>query len=103
MKNFTLFALLFISIQSFAQLNGPESIEYDVTNNRYLIANSANGKIMQRDASGNISTFVSGVSPNPYGIEIVGNTVYACCGGKVIGYDLITATEVFNVNLSDSI
>jgi hypothetical protein len=102
MKNFTLFALLFISIQSFAQLNGPESIEYDVTNNRYLIANSANGKIMQRDASGNISTFVSGVSPNPYGIEIVGNTVYACCGGKVIGYDLTTATEVFNLNLSAS-
>lgn len=84
---------------SFAQLNGPESIDFDVNNNRYLIANSANGKIMQRASNGTITQFVGGISPNPYGIEVVGTTVYACCSGKVLGFDLTSGQQVFSVNL----
>ena len=100
MKKASLFCsfLVFYSL-SYGQLNGPESIDYDPVNNRYLIANSANGKIMQRSVNGTISQFVANISPNPYGIEVVGNTVYACCSGKVLGFDLTTGLQVFSVNL----
>ena len=45
MKKVNLFCsfLVFYSL-SYGQLSGPESIDYDPVNNRYLIANSANGK-----------------------------------------------------------
>ncbi len=90
--------LVFYSL-NFGQLNGPESIDYDILNNRYLIANKNDGKIMQRSANGTISQFSGGISPNPYGLEVVGNTVYACCSGKVLGFDLTSGSQVFTVNL----
>ena len=100
MKKISLFiSFLFLYSFYFGQLNGPESIDFDPVNNRYLIANSSNGKIMQRSSNGTISQFIGGVSPNPYGIEVVGTTVYACCGGKVLGFDLTTGLQVFSVNL----
>ena len=103
MKKLSLFSsFLVLSSLCFAQLNGPESIDYDATNNRYLISNKNNGKIMQRSAGGTISQFVGGISPNPYGLEVVGNTVYACCSGMVLGFDLTTGLQVFSVNLGAS-
>jgi hypothetical protein len=98
-KNSLFISFLFLYSLYFGQLNGPESIDFDPLNNRYLIANSSNGKIMQRSSNGTISQFVGGISPNPYGIEVVGSTVYACCGGKVLGFDLTTGLQVFSVNL----
>ena len=98
-KNSLFISFLFLYTLSFGQLNGPESIDFDPVNNRYLIANSSNGKIMQRSSNGTISQFVGGISPNPYGIEVVGTTVYACCSGKVLGFDLTTGLQVFSVNL----
>ena len=100
MKKISLFiSFLFLYSFYFGQLNGPESIDFDPVNNRYLIANSSNGKIMQRSSNGTISQFIGGVSQNPYGIEVVGTTVYTCCGGKVLGFDLTTGLQVFSVNL----
>ena len=101
-KNYFFITFLLFYSLSFGQLSGPESIDYDPVNNRYLIANSSNGIIMQRSSNGTISQFVGGVSPNPYGIEVVGNTVYACCSGKVLGFDLTTGLQVFSVNLGAS-
>jgi len=98
-KNSLFISFLFLYTLSFGQLNGPESIDFDPLNNRYLIANKNDGKIMQRSSNGTISQFVGGISPNPYGIEVVGTTVYACCSGKVLGYDLTTGLQVFSVNL----
>jgi hypothetical protein len=98
-KNSLFISFLFLYSLYFGQLNGPESIDFDPVNNRYLIANSSNGKIMQRSSNGTISQFVGGISPNPYGIEVVGTTVYACCSGKVLGFDLTTGLQVFSVNL----
>lgn len=97
---FFFISFLILCSLSYAQLNGPESIDFDPVNNRYLIANSSNGKIMQRSSNGTITQFISGISPNPYGLEVVGTTVYACCGGKVLGFDLTTGQQVFSVNLS---
>jgi hypothetical protein len=85
----------FIQAQTY---NGPESIAFDAVNNRYLISNTANGRILARAANGTLSIFKSGISPAPYGIEIVGNTVFACCGGFIKGYDLSDGTQTLNVN-----
>jgi hypothetical protein len=99
MKLFSFLSALSFSTVLFGQLNGPESIDFDATNNRYLIANKNNGKILQRAANGTITDFVTNISPNPYGLEVVGNVVYACCSGQVKGFDLTTGAEVFNVNV----
>lgn len=96
-----LYSIVFIVLPflAFSQsYSNPESVAFDASNNRYLISNSNNGQIISRAANGTLSVFKSGISPNPYGIEVVGNVVYACCGGVVKGYSLSDASLVFNVN-----
>lgn len=47
-----------------------------------------------------MSVFATGMTSGPYGIEILGNTLFCCYGGgKVRGYDLTTGTQVFDKNL----
>mgnify|MGYP003394816823 CR=1 FL=1 len=55
---FTFFtATAVVNAQSY---NGPESIEYEPTGDRYFIANSNNGAIIACDTSGHLSVFASG-------------------------------------------
>ena len=97
---FTLIVILSSTLASTAQtLSGPESIEYDAAHSRYLISNTSSGQILARAANGTLSVFKSGISPAPYGLEILGNTLYACCGGFVKGFNLETGAQVFNVNV----
>ena len=101
MKYATLFLFFLLNcLSASAQtLNGPESIEYDAARNRYLISNSSNGQILARNSAGTLSIFKNNISPSPYGLEILGNTVYACCSGFIKGFDLETGNQVFNLNL----
>ncbi|MEW6468635.1 MAG: T9SS type A sorting domain-containing protein [Bacteroidota bacterium] len=85
-----------VSAQSYSS---PESVVYDAANNRYLISNNGNNRILARSASGVLSIFTTNISSGPHGLEIVGNTVYACDGSSVKGFDLTTAALVFNVNV----
>ena len=39
------------------------------------------------------------MTSGPYGIEIMGNTLYACDGARIRGYNLTSGSQVFNVNL----
>jgi hypothetical protein len=103
MKHFTFSLLvLLISFSTFAQnYSGPESVEYDFANNRWLIGNRTSKQILARDSDGNLSVLIpadSIGSAEPLGIEIVGNVLYVCCGSRVKGFDLTTLEEVFNVN-----
>lgn len=100
MKNLiSILLVLSITISAVAQTyNVPESVEYDPTGNRYFISNSNNGQILARDASGNLSVFANGISPDPYGLEMAWGNLYACCGGKIYGYNM-TGTQIFNLNL----
>lgn len=95
-----LFALLIcLPITLCAQsYSNPESVAFDPSNNRYLVSNSNNGQIIARASDGTLSVFKSGISPSPYGIEVLGNRVYACCQGFVYGYNLQTAALEFTVN-----
>ena len=75
-------ALILFGLNLSAQTyNGSESVEFDAANNRYLVSNTGSGQILARAANGTLSVFKSGISPAPYGLEILANTVYACCGG----------------------
>ena len=81
--------------------NGPESVEYDYTNDRWLIGNVNSHEVLARDQAGNLSVLIPASSvgnTGPYGIEIVDNVLYMCSGSRVKGFDLTSLDEVFNVN-----
>lgn len=78
--------------------NGPESVEFDPTGNRYFVSNNSSGQILARDASGTLSVFATGISPNPYGLEMLWGNLYACCSGYIKGWDM-TGTQILNLNL----
>lgn len=95
-----LFLVAAINAVNAQTYNGPESIEYDTAGDRYFIANSNNGQILARSNSGTLTVFASGMASGPYGLEIVGSTLYACDGGTIKGFDLSSGSQVANVNLS---
>ena len=101
MKKIIVLLFIAFSITSNGQsYSGPESVEFDYANNRWLIGNKNNGTVIARDMNGVFTPFVSGMSSGPYGIEILGNTLYCChAGGSIRGFDLTTGAQVFNLNL----
>ncbi len=100
MKLTFLYIFLFISFTMSAQsLSAPESIVFDTANNRYFISNNGSNEILARDAGGNLTVFTNAISSGPHGLEIVGNTLFACDGSSVKGFDLTTAASVMNLNL----
>ncbi len=101
-KLFTLFFFLTsCSLGLIAQtINGPESVEYDVVNNRYLVSNRSNPISIQSLIPGQSPTlFTSGVT-SPAGLEILGNKLWVCDGGRMKSFDLTSGALVNNINLS---
>lgn len=97
---FFLSCLLFLSFFAGAQTySGPESAEYDYANRRWLVGNTSTHQILIRDSTNQLSIFVSSTTTGPYGLEIVGDTLFCCSGGSIKGYSLATGTLVYNVNL----
>lgn len=98
MKRSTCLALLLCSLHAFGQYSGPESVEYDASGDRYFVSNTGSSQIRVRAQDGTVSTFAA-VSPAPYGLEIMGDTLFACSGGGVKGYLLADGSQVFNRSL----
>ena len=96
---FTLFILCSIQLCSAQTYSGPESAEYDYANTRWLIANTQSHQVLARDNSGALAVFVDSLVSGPYGIEIVGDTLFCCCGSSIKGFLLSNASLVFNLNL----
>jgi streptogramin lyase len=100
--------LLFIQLLSAACLlqaqtySGPESVEFDYMYNRWFIANTQSHTVLSRDSNGVLSVFKSGLVNGPYGIEIVGDTLFCCSGASIKGYRLSDTMQVFNLNLGAS-
>lgn len=101
-KHFYFFLALYFSCNVFGQsYSGPESVEFDYTNNRWLIGNKNSHEVLARDASGNLTLLIPSSdigSSGPFGIEITNNVLYMCCGAIVKGFDLSTLELVFSVN-----
>lgn len=84
-----------------AQYNGPESVEHDPASDRYFVSNTQNNLIRVQDQNGDVSTFVN-VGSAPYGLEILGDTIYACTGSRIKGFSLSDASLVFDLDLGAS-
>ncbi len=95
------FSVFLLHAVALAQYNGPESVEYDLVGDRYFVSNTSSNVIKVRTQAGVVTDFVA-VNPAPYGLEIMGDTLFACSGGSVKGYLLSTAAQVFNRNLGGS-
>ena len=103
MQKITTLLVLFSSGVLFSQsYSGPESVEYDYVNLRWLVANTTSHQVIARSSSGVLSVFATGLVSGPYGIEIVGDVLYCCSGASVKGYSLSTGANVFNVNVGAS-
>lgn len=86
---------------SFAQtFSVPESVEWDVTNERWLIGNPGSGEILWQQNGNEPQLFASGCTGGPYGLEILNGVVYACDGSGIRGFSLQNGNEVFWLNLN---
>ncbi len=88
------------SATAFSQAySSPESVEFDYANNRWFISNNGNGQILERESATGLRTvFASGIPSGPHGLEIVNDTLYACDGAFLKGYDINNGTLVLNIN-----
>ena len=96
-KTLLAFSLLIISnsFTSMAQsYSGAESVEFDFANNRYLVSNTSSNKIIARASDGTLTEFAS-LAASPYGIEIVGDTLYCCTGNTITALNLNDGSTVF--------
>lgn len=100
MRHLLYASLILVGCSSRAQYSGPESVEYDPVGNRYFVSCTGSNSIKQRDQSGTVTDFVTGISGAPYGIELKGDTLFACVGGGVKGYLTSTGEEVFSIDLN---
>jgi hypothetical protein len=95
-------SLLFLFLCSMSinaqSLSAVESVEYDPINNRYL-ASSAGTSIVAIAPNGALSYFGTGLTAD-YGMEIVGNTLFAITGTRIKGYNLTSATQVMDLNIT---
>ncbi len=89
--------LIFICTNLIAQnYQSAESVEYDPSQNRFLISNGNN--ILARASDGTLSYFGNGSSS--HGLEILGENVFGLSGNIMRAYNLETAEEVMSITLS---
>lgn len=101
MKSFSVFAAVVFSTLLQAQnFSSPESVEYDVVGARWIVGQNNSGDVhLLSPASNTLSTFASGITSGPHGIEVVGDTVYVCDGPRLKAYNRLTGTQVFSQNI----
>jgi len=99
---FLLIFLPFLFFESYSQsFNSPESVEYDPINNRYIVSNT-NASNLQSVIPGQAPILFTDAVSAPYGLAEYNGVVYVCDDGRVKGYSLTNAQEVFNINLNAS-
>ena len=97
LRLFILSLVLSISVsgilaQSYTQI---EATEYDPVNNRWLVSNG--NSIIAQANDGTLSYFGTGAAN--YGMEAMGNTLFAILSSTIKGYDLTTGAEVMSVSV----
>lgn len=78
-----------------------ESVEYDPASKRWFTSDDGTS-IIQRDSNAVVSYFGSGLKAS-HGMEVLGNTLFACEGAIIYGYDLTTATQVMQVTVPNAV
>ncbi len=95
---FLLIPLFKLQAQNFS---GPESVEFDSANNRYLISNTVSHQIIAYQ-NGVKSLFATLTGSGPHGLEIVGDTLYCCNGASIRALNLSTGALVYTKSLGAS-
>ena len=85
-----------------AQFSGPESVEYDPVGDRYFVSNTQSSSIKALTYDGTVIDFSTGLPDAPYGLEIMGEVLYACMGDGIRGYSLSSGEEVYERGLGAS-
>lgn len=93
-----LFLILLINSGNAQIVFGGESVEYDSIGNRFFTSSDATS-IVQRASNGTLSYFGTGLTAD-YGMEIMGNTLFAITGSAVKGYDLTTELQVMSATIA---
>ena len=104
MRHLFLSGLLLAALAGHAQtFSSPESVAYDGARRRWLVSqNGANRIDAYRPGAGGLTSFATGIASGPHGLEVLGDTLYACDGGRIRGFALASGVGVFNVNLGGS-
>jgi len=79
--------------------SSPESVEKNVPDNNYFVANTGSSQVLKLLPSGTLQNFASGISAGPYGLELVGDTLYACNGGSIMLLDRNTGALIQGISL----
>jgi hypothetical protein len=74
--------------------DGPESVEYHARLDRHLVGNTG-GPILTRAADGTLGLFTDATA-SPYGIELLGGTLFALDGGHLKGFDIDSAVPTLD-------
>lgn len=104
LKHFCLTPILlasFLKLVSAQTFNSPESVEFDPVNNQYIVSNTNGGQLLTLIPGQAPGLFTNAVSA-PYGLAEYNSVIYVCDNQAIKGYDLNTANEVFNLNISGS-
>lgn len=97
---FTSLAVVLMCNTSIAQVSSSnvESVDYSANLNTYYFSNNSAGSIRQMDASGTVTDLVG--ADGSHGLEVIGDTLYACDGTRLKGYQLPSGTQIMNVAIS---
>ncbi len=99
MRSIVLICSLLVICVSKAQYIDPVSVEYDPVGDRYFVSCFTVQTILQIDQAGGVTDFASNIGYSPKGIELKGDTLFACTGGRLKGYLTASGSEVFDLDL----
>ncbi len=92
---FIVISFISASIHTSGQIfSGPESVEYDPINDRYIVSNTTSGNLQSVIPGSAPTLFTSNVSA-PYGLVAVDSSIYVADNGSVLGFNLVTGLQTF--------
>ena len=96
--------VLFVAVQGvFAQsYNTPESIEFYPADSSYFVSNAGTGEILKRSSNNELTLFISDLPAGPHGLELVGDTLYACTGSTVHAISAATGAIIQEIAVGGS-
>jgi hypothetical protein len=98
MKKILFFVLALAASTSQAQsLTSIEGVEYDPTNQIFLVGNGNNVVRMNSDA---VPQGTLGAAKSNYGMEVMNGVLFSIVGSAVKGYDVTTGAPVMTITLS---
>ncbi len=98
MKKILFFALALASSVTHAQsLTAIEGVEYDPTNQIFLVGNGNNVVRMHSDA---VPQGTLGAAKSNYGMEVMNGVLFSIVGSSIKGYDVTTGAQVMTHSLS---